>query len=323
MANEEQLEILRQGVEVWNEWREENPLFDIDLSEVNVEGLDLNNANLVGVDFRDSKFWNVSLNNANLGGTSLFGVNFIGANLIGADLTQALFGVTVLSDVDLSKTKGLEEITHLYSSIISTDTIQKSKGKIPEIFLRGCGMSDLDIEYAKLYKPELSNKEIADINYKIFDLRANRAIQVSPLFISYSHGDTEFVDKLEPQFIEKGIRFWRDIHDMKAGRMEKQVDHAMRQNPTVILVLSENSIRSDWVEHEATLARKLEKEFGRDVLCPVALDDSWKSAKWPQRLMEQIMEYNILDFSKWKDDGEFGKMFNKMVAGLDMFYKAG
>lgn len=37
--------------------------------------------------------------------------------------------------------------------------------------------------------------------------------------------------------------------------------------------------------------------------------------------MEQIMEYNILDFSKWKDDGEFGKLFNKMVTGLDMFYK--
>ena len=63
---------------------------------------------------------------------------------------------------------------------------------------------------------------------------------------------------------------------MKAGRIETQIDRAIRQNPTVLLVLSENSLNSDWVEHEVRTARGLEKEIGRDVLCPVALDDSWK-----------------------------------------------
>ena len=57
------------------------------------------------------------------------------------------------------------------------------------------------------------------------------------------------------------------------------------------------------------------------MLCPIALDDSWKSAKWPARLMEQIMEYNILDYSKWNDDKAFEQVFNKMISGLDMFYK--
>ena len=31
MANEEQLSILKQGVEVWNKWRKENPNVRIDL----------------------------------------------------------------------------------------------------------------------------------------------------------------------------------------------------------------------------------------------------------------------------------------------------
>ena len=35
------------------------------------------------------------------------------------------------------------------------------------------------------------------------------------------------------------------------------------------------------------------------------------------------MEYNILDFSKWKDEGEFRKMFRKLIDGLNMFYKVG
>jgi hypothetical protein len=28
-----------------------------------------------------------------------------------------------------------------------------------------------------------------------------------------------------------------------------------------------------------------------------------------------------LDYSKWKDDKAFGLVFNKMISGLDMFYK--
>jgi len=126
---------------------------------------------------------------------------------------------------------------------------------------------------------------------------------------------------MEKNLDEKGIRFWRDIHDATAGRLEKVVDRAIRQNPTVLLVLSENSVKSDWVEHEARSARALEKELGRDVLCPVALDGAWKDCQWPARLREQIMEYNILDFSKWRDDDEMGRMFRRMVDGLDLFYK--
>jgi len=56
------------------------------------------------------------------------------------------------------------------------------------------------------------------------------------------------------------------------------------------------------------------------VLCPVALDDVWKDCAWPERLREQIMEYNILDFSKWADEAKFGRMFEKMVDGLNLFY---
>ena len=145
--------------------------------------------------------------------------------------------------------------------------------------------------------------------------------QGASLFISYSRTDSAFVDKLEAALNEKGIRFWRDIHDATSGRLERQVERAMRQNPTVLLVLSANSIQSDWVEHEVREARGLEKELGRDVLCPVALDDGWKRSPWPQRVMEQVMEYNILDFSQWEDESAFQRMFARLLGGLELFYK--
>jgi hypothetical protein len=75
------------------------------------------------------------------------------------------------------------------------------------------------------------------------------------------------------------------------------------------------------VEHEVRTARGLEKEMGHDVLCPVALDDSWKDSPWPKRVMEQVMEYNILDFSEWEDDVKFEGMFRRLIDGLELFYK--
>jgi len=38
MANPEHLEILKQGVEVWNRWREENPQVQPELRDVNLQG---------------------------------------------------------------------------------------------------------------------------------------------------------------------------------------------------------------------------------------------------------------------------------------------
>lgn len=73
-------------------------------------------------------------------------------------------------------------------------------------------------------------------------------------------------------------------------------------------------------EYHSTWLDK-EKEMQRDVLCPVALDDSWKDSRWPKRVMEQIMEYNILDFSAWEDDVKFERMFRKLIDGLQLFYK--
>ena len=73
------------------------------------------------------------------------------------------------------------------------------------------------------------------------------------------------------------------------------------------------------MEHEVRLARELEKETERDVLCPIALDDAWKTSPWPKRLMERVMEY--LNFSAWRDDGKFRQDFCRLIDGLDLYYK--
>jgi hypothetical protein len=74
MADQTHLDILLQGVEAWNEWREQNPSTRPELS-----GADLSEADLTEAD----------LSEANLSGANLSGANLSWADLSGAtNLTQ-------------------------------------------------------------------------------------------------------------------------------------------------------------------------------------------------------------------------------------------
>ncbi len=84
MANEEHLKILKQGVDAWNQWREENPEIWPNLQWANLAEVDLNGANLSGAGLS----WAV-LVGANLRRGILVGADLRWANLIGADLREA------------------------------------------------------------------------------------------------------------------------------------------------------------------------------------------------------------------------------------------
>ena len=84
MANQEHLEILKQGVEVWNEWRENNRSVQPLLSAANLSGADLSRVNLSGAMLRGANLSGVDLSSANLSGADLKDVDLSSANLSGA-----------------------------------------------------------------------------------------------------------------------------------------------------------------------------------------------------------------------------------------------
>jgi len=305
-------------------WNETNPFLLVP-GDYWLDGIEIA---MGSTDLRYARFEFADLGSANLQQAVLTHTYFVNSVLINVDLSGAFLGDTIFCNVDLSNAE-LKKIEfrspcsidiRTLKSLASSQLADLKRKREAESFLRGCGLSDWEIEAANLQRPELSNEEINDTLYRIHYLRAHQAIQINPLFISYSHRDSLFVEELEKYLNEKGIRFWRDVHHAAAGRLEKQVDRAIRLNPIVLLVLSANSINSDWVQHEVRIARKLEIEIGRDVLCPVALDNGWVSCNWPERLREQIQEYNILDFSSWPDKDFFHRMFARLIEGLDLFY---
>ncbi len=172
MANKQHLKILRQGLEAWNEWRRKNPgikpdlrladlrsadLFQANLSGANLSGANFNSARLGLADLHDADLSGARLvladlheadfSRANLSGADLSLAVLFDAEFGGADLSEATVGGTIFGEVDLSAVKGLETVRHINTSTIGVDTLYASRGKIPEVFLRGCGVPDRMIAF--------------------------------------------------------------------------------------------------------------------------------------------------------------------------------
>ena len=102
MANDEHVALLKQGVKVWNAWRNENRNIPPDLYQANLIGANLEGANLEGADLSDASLAGANLGGANLSDANLYAVDLNRADLCFADLSGADLSAADLSAADLS-----------------------------------------------------------------------------------------------------------------------------------------------------------------------------------------------------------------------------
>ena len=86
------------------------------------------------------------LGRTNLSAANLYRTDLSGTFLYEAVFNEAVFGDTILGDTNLAEARGLEECRHIRRSVIDLQTIVRSRGDIPEAFLRGAGVPD-DLVY--------------------------------------------------------------------------------------------------------------------------------------------------------------------------------
>ncbi|ESA37310.1 low-complexity protein [Leptolyngbya sp. Heron Island J] len=341
MANEEHLKILKQGVDAWNRWYKDNPealpkivgsnfvgslthgadlngsdlnntklkgsyligvqLIGANLNDVDLRGADLRGANLSDANLSDANLSGANLSDANLGYANLSDANLSDANLSGANLDGAnLKGIQLyesnLANLNLSNVKGLETCRHSGPSIIDHRTLTLS-GQLPLTFLRGVGLSDTYIDYI----PSLFNQPL----------------QFYSCFISYSSKDQEFAERLYADLQNKGVRCWYAPEDLPIGaKIRIGIDEAIRRYDKLLLILSENSVNSQWVEQEVETALEKEREHNNQVvLFPVRLDDAvMNSGDGWTRLIKNTR--NIGDFCQWKDHDGYQKSLERLVRDL-------
>jgi len=336
MANPEHPEILNRGVEAWNKWRLDHQDVYPDLSDANLSyanlsdanlsyanlsyaSLDnanlsdanLNSANLSGANLRDAALYNANLcdavfYNANLSGTILYDANLSGAILSGADFTSAELAYTTFANNDLSDVKGLETVEHHGPSTIGVDTLYNSTGKIPEAFLRGCGVPDDFITFIPSH----------------FGIQ--QAIQFYSCFISYSTQDEEFARRLYSRMRNEKLRVWFAPEDAQGGKkLYEQIERAIQIHDRLLIVLSERCLQSKWVMTEIRRARKVELKENRRKLFPIRLVDyetlqAWEcfDADTGEDLASEVRQYFIPDFSNWKEHDAFEKAFARLLHDL-------
>jgi hypothetical protein len=276
MANQEQLDILKQGVTAWNLWRQEHPDTRPDLSLA-----DLSQANL---------------NGANQNGANQNGATLVNADLTNADLSCTYLGSTIFGSVDLSTVKGLETIHHRGPSIIGIDTIYLSQGKIPEAFLKGAGVPDSFIDYMRSL--------------------VGKPIEYYSCFISYSSKDDAFARRLHADLQSHNVPCWFAPEDLKWGeRIRTGIDEAIRLHDKLLLILSKSSVASGWVEREVKTALAKERKEKRTVLFPVRVDRAVFESPfdWATEIRH---ERNIGDFTHWKNHDDYQKAFTRLLRDL-------
>jgi hypothetical protein len=180
MANEEHLTILKQGVGVWNEWRENNPQIIPDLSraylrEIDLREADFRGAKLIGVNLADAKLNRAELRGAMLSLAYLIGVNFSAANLSSADLSSADLSSADLSSANLNGAN-FREANLRVATLVEADLrgAVLVEADLREAELRGALLWGAILDEANLSR---ANFKEAHLNYA--DLVATQALATS------------------------------------------------------------------------------------------------------------------------------------------------
>jgi TIR domain len=171
----------------------------------------------------------------------------LGRTLEAKDLL--LYHLTVLTNTDLSKVKGLESGIHHGPSSIGIDTFFRSGGRIPEVFLRGAGVPDTFIKYAV---------SLVGLPFEFYSC-----------FISYSSKDKALAERLHADLQAQGVRCWFAPEQLKTGdKFRVAIDEAVRVYDKLLLLLSKHSVGSGWVEKEVETTFEKERKQRHAVLFP-------------------------------------------------------
>jgi len=95
-----------------------------------------------------------------------------------------------------------------------------------------------------------------------------------PVFISYSHEDRSYVDRLAGNLIANNVHVWVDRWELRVGdSILNRIQEALQESSALIVVLSKSSVASEWCKKEITAGLLRELEERRVVVLPALLED--------------------------------------------------
>jgi len=275
MANHKHVEILLNGIASWNEWRSANSdvvpdlsnaqLQDIDLggssflyvnlSKCLLQGADLTNANLVGADLQFSdltgaRLWGCHLYQADLSDSllvrsslaysTLTWTNLSRANLRESILVGTVFAGSVMKETIVTKC--------IFQRTILADVDISSVVGLESVVHSGPSSISLDTiakSNGQIPREFLRDSGLSEPFVNVLPSLLTNPAKTTECVIRFVRGDSLFARRLEADLEKRNIKVWRDI---QSNRLSEYQLWPMDSNNGVpsIIVLSKNSLESPY-----------------------------------------------------------------------------
>jgi len=263
MTDNKHLDLIQQGVFVWNEWREDHPRQEPSLSDVRLSGADLPGVNLI-----DAKLLYANLMDTKLTGAKLRGASLQNANLSGADLMIADLSAANLYKANLRGAK-LENADLSYTNLMCTDLrdadlsyTNLSDADLCHANLRGANLSGARMINTRLFYTNLSHCRIYGIS--AWNLHVDKTTDQSNLIITLPHEPTITTDNLEvAQFLHLLINNQkiRRIIDTITSKVVLVLGRFTKERKTLLDAIREQLLKYNYLP----VVFDFEKPSSRDI----------------------------------------------------------
>jgi hypothetical protein len=140
--------------------------------------------------------------------------------------------------------------------------------------------------------------------------------QYHSCFISYSSQDEALAQRLYADLQDRGVRCWFAPEDLEIGdEFRSRIDESIQVYDRLLLILSESSVKSRWVQKEVETAFEKESQENRIMLFPIRIDEAvmHSAVGWAADIRRQR---HIGDFQQWKDHDTYQKAFSRLLRDL-------
>ena len=134
--------------------------------------------------------------------------------------------------------------------------------------------------------------------------------------IYYSSKDEALARRLYADLQSNHVRCWFAPEDMKIGaKLRPSIDESIRLHDNLLLILSQYSIASQWIEQEIERAFAGERKENKVILFPIRLDQTVMEFEegWPAFIRNTR---SIGDFTRWKRHDTYQKAFARLLRDL-------
>lgn len=129
---------------------------------------------------------------------------------------------------------------------------------------------------------------------------------MTKVFISYSHEDQHFARKVADKLIQDGYDVWLDQKEILVGdSVAQKIMSGIKECDYFMVVISENSVNSKWVQKELEVALSNELNVEKPKILPIKVDNT----DVPEFLKDKL-------YADFRDNIEFNHSYKQLIEAM-------